>query len=196
MKHIKYSYLTAFSLLLGGCAQTPVIVENYDEFKKTKVCKLNPYLIRNECRISTSRATDITLETQPDGSIKAILTSRIIQNIFLNYDSFSPRSKIKFILTTPDQKTEELIFQGQDNSTTHDSHVVYGQYATVTLPVVNALLTFTMTAEQLRKIIAAPKTEFYFESGKDPIKGELSDSNKAAFKQFLDKCAPLGGNKQ
>lgn len=186
---MKYCYMLTLSLLLMGCSQTPVITENYDEFKKAKVCKLNPYLIRNECRVSTSRITEITLESQPDGTIKAILTSRILKNLFLNYDNFDHRSKLKFTLTNPAQKTEELIFQGQDVSITHDSQRIYGAYGIVLdMPVVNALITFRLTADQLHKIANSEKAGFYFESGNDPITGEFNESHKEAFKQFLGKC--------
>jgi hypothetical protein len=187
MNSIKYGSLIATAIILSAC-NPPRIVESYDEFKQTKVCRLDPYVIRRELTGPTSRVTTISLETQPDRKVKAILLSQITIGIFANYDGFSPTSKIKFILTTPDQKTEELIFQGGDRSITYNSREVYGAYVRHTVSIENIALVFNMSLEDLRKIIAASHAEFYFESGNDPVKGELSASDKDAFKQFLDKC--------
>jgi hypothetical protein len=169
-----------------GC-QGPVITEYYDEFQKAKVCKLDPYLIRNEYAFTTSRQTLISFETQANGNIKGILTSQI-SGSFFRYTPFDSQSKIKFILTTANQRTEELTFQSYDLSTTYNHIVTQTQYARVSTPLNTTLITFDLTADQLRKIGTSSKTEFYFESGENPVKGELSDSNKAAFQQFLDKC--------
>ncbi|AIK96981.1 hypothetical protein [Candidatus Odyssella acanthamoebae] len=195
MNSIKYGSLIATAMVLSAC-NMPRIVESYDEFKQTRVCRLDPYVIRRELTGPTSRITTISLEAQADQTVKAILLSQITIGLFANYDGFSSTSKIKFILTTPDQKTEELIFQGRDRSITYDSRNVYGTYVSHTVSIENIALVFNMKLEDIRKIIAAPHTEFYFESGKDPVKGELSASDKDAFKQFLDKCMLASGEKK
>ncbi len=194
MAHQKYGLLIAISIALSAC-NTPQIVETYDEFKKAKICRLDPYIIRREFTGPTSRVTTISLEAQPDQSIKAILLSSITIGLFANYDGFSPTSKIKFILKSPENQTEELVFQGRDRSITHNSYQVNSTYVTQTRIIRNIALTFDLSLQDLRKIITAPTTGFYFESGNDPVKGELDASDKEAFKQFLDKCMLRLGEK-
>ena len=186
MKKTNLTKLALLSVSLIGC-QGPVITEYYDEFQKVKVCKLDPYLIRNEYAFTTSRQTLISLETQGNGNIKGILTSRISGSFFA-YTPFDSQTKIKFILTSASQKPDELIFKSSDLSTTYSEIVTYTQYGRVSNPLNTTLITFNLTPDQLRRINTSPTVEFYFESGKDPVKGELSDSDKAAFQQFIDKC--------
>ncbi|MBW8309169.1 MAG: hypothetical protein K0M45_05980 [Candidatus Paracaedibacteraceae bacterium] len=193
--NLKYSLLFATLITLSAC-NAPRIVETYDEFKKAKICRLDPYIIRREFTGPTSRITTLSLEIQPDQSIKGILLSSIVKGIFANYDGFGPTSKIKFMLNTSDNKTEELVFQGRDRSITYNSQEVYGTYVRQTILVENIALAFEMSLEDLRKIITVAKTEFYVESGNDPVKGELDASDKEAFKDFLDKCVVLAGEKK
>ena len=54
----------------------------------------------------------------------------------------------------------------------------------------------TLQVEQLKKIIEAPVTEFYFEAGKEPIEGELNSKTKEFFKEFMDKCMAFSGVKK
>ncbi|MBW8309743.1 MAG: hypothetical protein K0M45_08970 [Candidatus Paracaedibacteraceae bacterium] len=184
---ISTSLLLCLSLLLSAC-QTPRITENYDHFSQTKICKLEPYQIRVEYRGPTGRNTFITLSMEKDGMIKGIITSEIRRGVFANYDEFTQKSKIKFILTTVDQKVEELIFPVKELSKAHNTYSVVSEYITLTFPLINVLVTFNMTPDQLNQIINAPKVDFYFESGKDPIEGTFGDAHKEAFKQFLNKC--------
>jgi hypothetical protein len=189
MKDIKSSYIIVATLVLSGC-QNPIIVESYDEFKKTKVCKLQSQQIQHDWGLASYRTTIIDLEKQSDEMIKAVLTARIITKLFSSYDHFDHNPTIKFILTNTDNKIEELVFHGQDLSITHGLEEVYGTYR-MSLPARDAMVTFTLNQRDLRKIISAPKAEFFFAAGKDPIKGEFRDGDKESFKMFLDKCAPL-----
>ena len=189
-KYLKYGCLLIGLFSLTGCAG-PQIKESYNEFKGTKVCRLEPYVIRSELGFSKGRVTSISLEQLSEDNIKAILTARISRGLG-HYDSFRDNSKIKFIIKNPGNKVEEFIFVGSDLSFNHQT-IPQGL---INVHIDEGLLTFTIKAEQLRKIINAPVTEFYFESGKHPITGELSNSDKAALREFLDKCMPLSGGKK
>lgn len=187
---MKYGCLLISLSSLTGCAG-PQIKETYDEFKGTKICRLEPYVVRSELGFSKGRVTSLSLEPLSDDNIKAILTARISRALG-HYDNFRDNSKIKFITKNPENKIEEFIFIGGDVSFSHQT-IPEGLINTY---IDEGLITFTLKAEQLRKIIEASITEFYFESGKNPIIGTLSNSDKEALKKFLDTCMHLSGVKK
>ncbi len=180
--------LMCLSLVLSGCKPTPWVIEEYDELTKSKVCKLNNYLIRNEFGMTSSRQTHLTLEKRADQKIKAILTSG--SNIGLtSYDSFSANSKVRFKLSGPNQKSEEIVFQGEIPGTTYGTQPLYvAQGLILPMPNKSSSIIFYLTKEQLIDIINSPQVEYAVEAGENPLTGKISEPIKNLIRTFLEKC--------
>ncbi|MGL4426542.1 MAG: hypothetical protein ACRCUQ_02145 [Alphaproteobacteria bacterium] len=170
-------------LVLTGC-HSPKIVTDYDDFKKSDVCRLESHLIRNEW----GRPTFITLEKEQGNKIKAIFTSRIIG---YKHDGFSSNSRIKFQLISNTQPDEELIFKGTVIPTTYHS---LGHYNKTTIK--SSSVIFYLSESQLRQIIATQEVKFFVPSGKDPLEGELDINDRDAFTLFLNQCCQKKGEKK
>lgn len=189
MNKTNYRYLIAAPLLLAGC-NTPHIIENYDEFKKEKICRLDPYLIRSEVSFGTNRQTFLSLERAPNNMIKAFLTSNTINGLLGTYDGFSASSKIKFQVTNAAGHVDEFIMQGEHVPTTYGSQTVYGAYGiSYDVGTKSSAVAFNITEKQLQDIASAQKVMLTVDSGKDPLKVELNGSDKKAIDLFLNKCS-------
>lgn len=185
---ISYLSLFSLSLILSGCQPTPWVIDDYDDLTKSKVCKLNNYMIRNEFGMTSSRQTFLTLEKRADKNIKAILTSG--SNIGLtHYDSFSSDAKIKFKLSGPNQQNKEVVFQSEVPRTQYGTQPIYAANGIVLpMPTKSSSLVFYLTEEQLTEIISAPEVAYTAEAGDNPLTGKINEPIKKLIKSFIDKC--------
>ncbi len=178
-------YVLSILGILTGC--TPVIEQHYDEFKQTNICKMSPQLIRNEYKVIKSRQVYLSLETQPSGSVKGIITTKATKGWFSDYDTFREKARVKFTLTK-DKRINDLEFIGDDIKNTVETVPVYTQYGTQITYSDHNYLSFMITRDQLHEIITASEVTFLIEVGKNPIEGYFSSADKDKISQFVTTC--------
>jgi hypothetical protein len=183
------SGLFGLLLVLSGCAPSQQIIHGYDETTKAKVCHTNGILIRNEFGLTSSRQTYFVLTMQPDGMVKGTFTSQ--SNVGLtSYDSFAPDAKVTFRLKDKNQTMKNLIFQGDTAPTKYGSQYQYvhgvGMYSMTNK---SSFLSFLMTKDQLREILASDQIEFIIDSGSNPLEGKVNENEKRLFESFLNQCS-------
>ena len=175
-------------LILTGC-NTPIIVENYDEFNDKQVCKLDTYQIAKDSSLISARRTFITLTRQDAEKIKVTISTMITNN----YPSLSSSSHLKFNLIDAKGQKDLLTYKGENHKYATELQQVYHQYGTTTIPVRNSSVDFAMNINTLQKIITAKEVNFEFEAKDEPIIGTLDESGQQAFKEFLTKCCKVKG---
>ncbi len=186
MKNIKFA---ALGFLLSSCTPPVVIVDKIDEFNKTRVCRLEPYKLRVNSTLSTTRTTSLSIVKEQNELHKALIQTRITRNLFLNYDLFPENPKINFSIMAGDHKLKDFNFVAHDLSTTHDVQRTYGAYGIVTTtPIISQIISFGINSEQLKSLAQDNNVKFEIEAGNDPITGDISDNTKNAINQYLTKC--------
>lgn len=178
----KHNFLILSCLALAGCQPAANIVEKYDEFTKTKVCKLEPYRIKFE-GFNSSRTTLISFEKEADSTIKAIISNDIINR----YETVSDNARLEFTLTN-NNRAERFTFKGHSFARVSGYTITYGTPIPLRLPTKTASIVFNLSKSQLEKMTDSQKVSFFFEAGEEPIEGEFSKAQQDAFKEFLKKC--------
>jgi len=173
-------------IMLSGC-QKPNIISHYDEFHKKEICRLDSFMIKNQLKFSASRATFITLKAISEEKIQVLIDARS-ESSLMRYDCFKDGANLEFILHNANEGTSTLAFKGTDVSMTNSTGYTYGAPISIPTDVCHSLINFEMDTKQFQKLINASRVEFRFESGNDPIIGELNDNDIAALKSFNAKC--------
>lgn len=168
--------------MLTSC-DTYKIVNDYDDFDQKRVCKLDSFEIASDLSLFSSRKTFITLVRKNFETIDVKLSIEVINN----YESLSNNGRILFKLVEPDDTITRLTFTGHNHKKTVETKID-PHHNNLSRNIKKSFVEFSMSVEELEKIVNAKKVIFVIEANDEPVKGDLDNDTRQTFKTFLKEC--------